>query len=80
MTLVNCPRMGKDTPDTLRRDAQASILDVNDGITSAAGITEGFLSAGASTKTLLLASTAIILAGDPRRQGPATARCGPSGR
>ena len=39
------------------------ILDVNDGIMSAAGITEGFVSAGASTTTLLLAGAAIILAG-----------------
>ena len=65
MTLVNWLRgsMIKDNLHTLRRDAQASILDVNDGITSAAGITEGFVSAGATTKTLLLAGTAIILAG-----------------
>ena len=52
MTLVNWLRMGKANLDTLRRDTQTSILDVNDGITSAAGITEGFVSAGASTKAL----------------------------
>jgi VIT1/CCC1 family predicted Fe2+/Mn2+ transporter len=48
---------------SLRPHAQASIVDVNDGITSAAGIAEGFVSAGASTRTLLLAGTAVILAG-----------------
>jgi VIT1/CCC1 family predicted Fe2+/Mn2+ transporter len=48
----------------LSRDhARASILDVNDGITSAADIAEGFISAGASTRTLLLAGTTVILAG-----------------
>ncbi len=55
--------MVKDHLDALRPHAQASIVDVNDGITSAAGIAEGFVSAGASTRTLLLAGTAVILAG-----------------
>jgi vacuolar iron transporter family protein len=65
VTLLNGLRgsMIKDNLDTLRRDAQASILDVNDGIMSAAGVTEGFVSAGATTRTLLLAGAAIILAG-----------------
>jgi vacuolar iron transporter family protein len=55
--------MGKDRLDSLRPHAQASIVDVNDGIMSAAGIAEGFVIAGASTRTLLLAGTAVILAG-----------------
>jgi VIT1/CCC1 family predicted Fe2+/Mn2+ transporter len=55
--------MARDLLKTLRPHAQASIVDVNDGITSAAGIAEGFVSAGASTRTLLLAGTAVILAG-----------------
>jgi VIT1/CCC1 family predicted Fe2+/Mn2+ transporter len=65
MTPVNWLRSStvNDNLDTLRRDAQQSILDVNDGIMSAAGITEGFVSAGATTTTLLLAGAAIILAG-----------------
>lgn len=53
----------KDHLHSLRPHAQASIVDVNDGITSAAGIAEGFVSAGVSTRTLLLAGTAVILAG-----------------
>ena len=55
--------MVRDTLKALRPHAQASIADINDGITSAAGIAEGFASAGASTRTLLLAGTAVILAG-----------------
>lgn len=43
--------------------ARESILDVNDGIATAAGIAEGFGTAGASTGTLLLAGAAVILAG-----------------
>ncbi len=43
--------------------ARDSILDVNDGIATAAGIAEGFGTAGASTSTLLLAGAAVILAG-----------------
>jgi hypothetical protein len=62
---VNWPRgsLVRENLDTLRRDFRASILDVNDGITTAAGMAEAFISAGAATKTLLLAGTAIILAG-----------------
>ena len=55
--------------DALRDHARASILDVNDGITSAAGIAEGFISAGASTTTLLFAGTAVILAGGSAAAG-----------
>jgi VIT1/CCC1 family predicted Fe2+/Mn2+ transporter len=62
---VNWVRGGmvKDHLDTLRPHAQASIVDVNDGIASAAGVAEGFISVGASARTLLLAGTAVILAG-----------------
>jgi VIT1/CCC1 family predicted Fe2+/Mn2+ transporter len=64
MTLVNWLRDRiKEHFGTLRDNAPASILDVNDGIMSAAGVTDGLASAGASTRTLLLAGTAIILAG-----------------
>ncbi|HEX4253596.1 MAG TPA: hypothetical protein VH089_00840, partial [Streptosporangiaceae bacterium] len=52
-----------DQLSALRPHAQASIVDVNDGITAAAGIAEGFVSAGASARTLLLAGAAVILAG-----------------
>jgi VIT1/CCC1 family predicted Fe2+/Mn2+ transporter len=55
--------------ETLRDNARASIPDVNDGTTSAAGIAEGFISAGASTRTLLPAGTAVILAGGPAAAG-----------
>jgi VIT1/CCC1 family predicted Fe2+/Mn2+ transporter len=55
--------------DALRDHARASILDVNDGITSAAGIAEGFISAGASTRTLLLAGAVVILAGGSAAAG-----------
>jgi VIT1/CCC1 family predicted Fe2+/Mn2+ transporter len=40
-----------------------SILEVNDGIVSAAGVAEGFATAGAGLRTLLFAGIAIILAG-----------------
>lgn len=43
--------------------ARASILDVNDGIASAAGIVEGFARAGASMRTLVFAGAAVIAAG-----------------
>jgi vacuolar iron transporter family protein len=46
-----------------RDHARESILDVNDGIVSAAGIAEGFASAGAPTRTLVLAGAAVVLAG-----------------
>jgi VIT1/CCC1 family predicted Fe2+/Mn2+ transporter len=71
MALVN--RLGRafggDDPKALRDRTTASILDANDGITSAAGIAEGFLSAGASTTTLLFAGTALILAGGSAAAG-----------
>ncbi len=43
--------------------ARASILDVNDGIASAAGVVEGFATAGAATRTMVFAGAAVILAG-----------------
>jgi VIT1/CCC1 family predicted Fe2+/Mn2+ transporter len=46
-----------------RERARESILDVNDGIVSAAGIAEGFATAGASTRALLFAGLTVILAG-----------------
>jgi vacuolar iron transporter family protein len=46
-----------------REHARESILDVNDGIVSAAGIAEGFARAGASTRTLVFAGAAVVLAG-----------------
>ena len=55
--------LGRVSLDAYRDLATASILEINDGITAAAGVAEGFVSAGASVKTLLLAGTAVILAG-----------------
>jgi VIT1/CCC1 family predicted Fe2+/Mn2+ transporter len=55
--------------EVLRGHARESILDANDGITSAAGIAKGFISAGASSRTLLLAGTAVILAGGAAAAG-----------
>jgi vacuolar iron transporter family protein len=52
-----------DDLEDWRLRARESILDLNDGIVSAAGIAEGFASAGASTSTLLVAGVATILAG-----------------
>ncbi|RIJ71278.1 VIT family protein [Nakamurella silvestris] len=49
--------------------ARESILDVNDGIVSAAGIAEGFASAGASAGTLLIAGVTTILAGGSAAAG-----------
>jgi vacuolar iron transporter family protein len=49
--------------DEWRDHARESILEVNDGIVSAAGVAEGFVSAAASLRTLLFAGTAVILAG-----------------
>jgi hypothetical protein len=46
-----------------RQRARASILDLNDGIVTAAGIAEGFASAGATTSTLLVAGVATVIAG-----------------
>jgi VIT1/CCC1 family predicted Fe2+/Mn2+ transporter len=43
--------------------ARESILDANDGIVSAASIAEGFATAGATTRTLLLAGAVLVVAG-----------------
>lgn len=49
--------------ETWRLRVRASIIDVNDGVVSAAGVAEGFAAAGASMSTLLLAGLAVALAG-----------------
>ena len=59
----------RDSLEALRDRARKSILDINDGITSAAGVAEGFISAGASARTLLLAGTVVILAGGSAAAG-----------
>ena len=46
-----------------RDRARESILELNDGIVSAAGVAEGFASAGAGLRALLLAGIAVIVAG-----------------
>lgn len=48
---------------TWRDHARDSILEINDGIASAAGVAEGFATAGATAHTLLLAGLTIIAAG-----------------
>jgi VIT1/CCC1 family predicted Fe2+/Mn2+ transporter len=55
--------LGVGDDEDWREYARESILDVNDGIASAAGIAEGFAKAGASTRTLILAGLAVIIAG-----------------
>ncbi|HEU5267485.1 MAG TPA: VIT1/CCC1 transporter family protein [Jatrophihabitans sp.] len=57
--------LGIDTEklEEWRDRARESILEVNDGIVSAAGVAEGFASAGAGLRTLLFAGLAVILAG-----------------
>ena len=71
MILVNRVRgaISRHSLDALQDRARKSILDINDGITSAAGVAEGFISAGAPTRTLLLAGTAVILAGGSAAAG-----------
>jgi VIT1/CCC1 family predicted Fe2+/Mn2+ transporter len=56
------PSARQDTAEW-RVHARESILDVNDGIVSAAGIAEGFAIAGVSTHTLLIAGVTTMLAG-----------------
>jgi vacuolar iron transporter family protein len=48
---------------TWRANARDSILEINDGIVSAAGVAEGFAAAGAAAHTLLLAGLTVIVAG-----------------
>ena len=52
-----------DELEVWRQRARESILDLNDGIVTAAGIAEGFASAGATTSTLLVAGVATVIAG-----------------
>jgi VIT1/CCC1 family predicted Fe2+/Mn2+ transporter len=49
--------------DAWRDHARDSILEINDGIASAAGVAEGFATAGATAHTLLLAGLTVIAAG-----------------
>jgi vacuolar iron transporter family protein len=46
-----------------RERARESIVDLNDGIVSAAGIVEGFAVAGASTRALVFAGVTVVLTG-----------------
>src|SRR6516165_6305100 len=46
-----------------RDRARESIVDLNDGIVSAAGVAEGFAAAGASTRALVFAGATIVLTG-----------------
>jgi VIT1/CCC1 family predicted Fe2+/Mn2+ transporter len=46
-----------------RDRARESIVDLNDGIVSAAGIAEGFAAAGASTRALVFAGATVVLTG-----------------
>jgi VIT1/CCC1 family predicted Fe2+/Mn2+ transporter len=43
--------------------ARESIVDLNDGIVSAAGIAEGFAAAGASTRAFVFAGATVVLTG-----------------
>jgi VIT1/CCC1 family predicted Fe2+/Mn2+ transporter len=43
--------------------ARESIVDLNDGIVSAAGIAEGFAAAGAATRALVFAGVTVVLTG-----------------
>jgi vacuolar iron transporter family protein len=54
---------GADGRQAWGEHARESILDMNNGIVTAAGIAEGFAAAGASTRTLLLAGAAVIFTG-----------------
>jgi len=57
------PTINLDDLERWRQRARESILDLNDGIVTAAGIAEGFASGGATTSTLLVAGVATIIAG-----------------
>jgi VIT1/CCC1 family predicted Fe2+/Mn2+ transporter len=56
-------RLDAGEREAWRDRARDSILEVNDGIVSAAGVAEGFASSGATTRTLLFAGLVVILAG-----------------
>ena len=61
--------MGSDELEVWRLRARASVLDLNDGIVSAAGVAEGFASAGASDSVLLVAAVTTVLAGGSASAG-----------
>ncbi len=61
--------LGSDELEAWRLRVRASVLDLNDGIVSAAGIAEGFASAGASHSVLLVAAVATVLAGGSAAAG-----------
>ena len=46
-----------------RERVRESIVDLNDGIVSAAGIAEGFVAAGASTRALVFAGATVVVSG-----------------
>ena len=46
-----------------RERTRESIVDLNDGIVSAAGIAEGFVAAGASTRALVFAGATVVVSG-----------------
>jgi VIT1/CCC1 family predicted Fe2+/Mn2+ transporter len=52
-----------DDRDGWRERARESIVDLNDGIVSAAGIAEGFAAAGASTRAFVFAGATVVLTG-----------------
>jgi hypothetical protein len=72
--------IGSDVLEVWRLRARASVLDLNDGIVSAAGIAEGFASAGASDSVLLVLLWRPSWLVDQPRLALGTRRCGPSGR
>lgn len=63
MTLVRWLRLESALHGEWRDRVRESILEVNDGIVSAAGVAEGFASAGAGLRTLVFAGIAVVLAG-----------------
>jgi VIT1/CCC1 family predicted Fe2+/Mn2+ transporter len=52
-----------DDREGWRDRTRESIVDLNDGIVSAAGIAEGFAAAGASTRALVFAGLTVVLTG-----------------
>ncbi len=63
MSAVRWRRLETALTGEWRARARESILEVNDGIVSAAGAAEGLVSAGAGLRTLVFAGVAIVLAG-----------------
>src|SRR5262245_34273987 len=62
MTWLQCVLLIDDRQGWRER-ARESIVDLNDGIVSAAGIAEGFAAAGASTRALVFAGATVVLTG-----------------